>query len=323
MNRPSARVCQLCDQRDFERIADRDRRGGPLDTVICRSCGLVSHAEIPSREQLARFYGRHYREQYKGESSPSQRHVMRAAYSGQRIFRRLHRLVNRQQTLLEVGAGIGCTVHLFEQAGYRARGVEPHAGFQSFAACELSANVTRGFLEDLPRQSICDVALLIHVIEHFRSPREALQHLHALIRPEGLLYLECPNLGGPFAPRHKLFHFAHVYNFTPRTLIRLAARCGFRLEQRFPTPCDTELHLLLRRVEPFELPDDGQGYAEAMAAMARYNVLTYHLRPAYLRMRCNKLRRYLGEYLATRPAAPLPPPADALTLSEAAGARSI
>ena len=45
--------CDLCGGQTFELIAERDRRGNALQTVICRVCGLLSHAQLPTEEELA------------------------------------------------------------------------------------------------------------------------------------------------------------------------------------------------------------------------------------------------------------------------------
>ena len=48
--------CDLCGENAFQRIADRDRDSQLLDTVICMNCGLIRHAEVPSEDDLKRFY---------------------------------------------------------------------------------------------------------------------------------------------------------------------------------------------------------------------------------------------------------------------------
>jgi hypothetical protein len=125
----------------------------------------------------------------------------------------------------------------------------------------------------------------------------ALKHLHEMLRPDGLLYVECPNLAGPFATRSRLFHFAHIYNFTPATLTALVRSCGFEPVRWFTRPRDPDLQVLLRRVESSALEIDEKCCRETKEAIARYNTLTYHLRPQYLKTRLRKLAGYLDEHL--------------------------
>jgi 2-polyprenyl-3-methyl-5-hydroxy-6-metoxy-1,4-benzoquinol methylase len=294
---PEDKRCDLCLGSEFELIGRLDRKGAELLTDICTGCGLVSHRKIPTEEQLAEFYARDYRRQYHGEATPSARRVMRAWKNGQRIYSQLAAWLAPHSDVFEVGAGIGCTVKHFERQGHAAGGIEPNQGFQAFAQRRLRARVSGGFLFDLPAAPRHDCMLLIHVIEHLRSPRAALEHLHAMLRPEGLLYVECPNLGAPFATRSRLFHFAHIYNFAPLTLAALARSCGFEPVQWFTRPSDPDLQVLLRRVGNCRLEIDPQSYRATKAAIARYNPFTYHLRWRYLQTRAKKLAGYIDEHL--------------------------
>ncbi len=289
--------CDLCSGERFETIARYDRSGQELPTEICVTCGLVSHAEIPSEEALAEFYAFDYRRAYHGEITPSARRVMRAWNNGRRICRRLAPWLSPGADVLEVGAGIGCTVKVFQEHGFRAQGIEPNVGFQRFAQKRLKAAVRNAYLFDLPRTPQHDLVLLVHVIEHLRSPRAALEHLHQLLRPQGLLYIECPNLAAPFARRAKLFHFAHIYNFTPDTLRAMGRRCGFEVARWLSHPADPNLQVLFRRADVALLDIAPDSYHRTLAALRRYNVLTYHLRPRYLGRRLRKLVGYMHEHL--------------------------
>ena len=57
--------------------------------------------------------------------------------------------------------GIGCTVKCFERHGHAASGNEPNAGFQEFSRDRLHAQVTGGYLFDLPPTPCHDVVLLV------------------------------------------------------------------------------------------------------------------------------------------------------------------
>jgi 2-polyprenyl-3-methyl-5-hydroxy-6-metoxy-1,4-benzoquinol methylase len=287
--------CDLCQSTNFALLAQSDRRGRPLDTCVCRDCGLVSHVDVPSDVQLERFYREEYRQDYHGEETPSPRRVIRAWNVGQRLVSRLQAYVAPGDRLLEVGAGLGATVKQFELRGNEATGLEPHTAFGHFSRESLRADLQSGWLFDLPRNERWDVVLLVHVIEHFRSPRQALDYIRGLVRPGGRLYIECPNLGAPFAPPGRCFHFAHIHNFTPATLTMMAERTGFAVERRFGAADDPNLMFLVRRTDAFSDFVDPTSYGQTMAALRRYNALTYHLRPTYLWRRAKKVSGYLRE----------------------------
>ncbi|RME82821.1 MAG: class I SAM-dependent methyltransferase, partial [Zetaproteobacteria bacterium] len=250
--------------------------------------------------ELAAYYAERYRKDYHGEETPSPRRVMRAWKNGARIAARLAKAFAPGARLFEVGAGIGCTVKNLELLGFDAFGIEPNRGFQRYTAEKLGARVENKNLYELEPRPIADGVLLVHVIEHFASARRALSHIHALLRDGGKLYLECPNLTAPFTYFPRMFHYAHVHNFSPKTLVAMAEVCGFRLERMYTAPDDPNIEALFAKAEP--RPLDRKllaGHAEeVLAAIRRYGWWGYHLRPAYLARRAKKLAGYAWEYLA-------------------------
>ena len=277
-------------------IATRDRDGRRLDTQICLTCGLVSHARIPSETELREYYTSSYRLEYHGEATPSARRVMRAWMNGQRILRQVSPLLPAGGRILEVGAGIGCTVRTFADAGFRAEGVDPGGEFLRFARNQLKADVQVGSLYDLPDSHKFDAVLMVHVIEHLASPRQAVEKISGLLKVGGMLYVECPNLQAPFAPRDRLFHVAHIHNFVPATLRMLAESCGFRLRRRFGDEGDSNLQMLFQHSCERRLTIDTQNFQRTRDDLNRATWAHYHLRRRYVADRLRKLGSYAREY---------------------------
>jgi hypothetical protein len=96
-------------------------------------------------------------------------------------------------------------------------------------------------------------------------------------------------VAAPHAAPGKLFHYAHVYNFTPKTLSMMARACGFEVEHWFTGERDKELQVLLKRVEVERLQVDRDSYAKTMAALNRFTPFTYHCRLSYVADRIRRL----------------------------------
>ena len=158
---------------------------------------MLSHAEIPSDEQLADYYRQHYRAEYHGEFLPAPHRVVREWKRGAYLARLLAPHLKPRDRIFEIGCGMGCTVKQLELAGYDATGVEPGDGFRRFATQHLRARVERGVLADIHRPAHYDAALLVHVLEHLPSPTMALRQIHALLGERGRLYVEVPDAGAP------------------------------------------------------------------------------------------------------------------------------
>ena len=288
--------CDLCGDREFEIVGKRDRRGHELHTVVCRSCGLVAHERMPTEAELADYYASHYRLDYHQEIKPSAHRILRAWDGGQWLLNLLRPYVRPGSLVCEIGAGIGCTVKAFEQAGFNAMGIEPGLGFQQYGQQVLGARIELQSLEDLPREPQFDFVLLVHVLEHFRSPREALLQVRSLLRPGGRLYVECPNLAGPHSAPSRLFHFAHVHNFTPDTMEMLAESCGLEVVAQLTAPRDRTVRYVFTTRSRAELAIRPESYARSCEAIRRYNGLTYTLRWNYLRERFAREVRFLANH---------------------------
>lgn len=292
--------CDLCGGTAFEEISDRDRHGNELHTAMCLRCGMVSHMPVPSEAEMAAYYATEYRKDYHNETTPSPRRILRAWKNGERIHAQLAPHLNPGASVFEVGAGIGCTVKVFEQNGFEAAGIEPNKDFNRFTQQTLRTAVVNANLFDIPREQTRDAVLLIHVIEHFTSPTKALKHIHAMLNHRCLLYIECPNLAAPFATFSRLFHYAHIYNFTPRTLADLAAKCGFEVVQQFGDINDPNIQLLLRRSDLDTIAFHPAHADEVKQAIHRYNFLTYNFRISYLTRRVRKIISYAKEFIFAR-----------------------
>jgi len=262
-------ACDLCDANAFRLLSQRDRDGRPLDTVICEQCGLVCHAELPDPIGLTAYYQTAYRQQYHGQRAPRPHRVIRAWKAGRHYLKLLRPFLPAGGHLCEVGAGLGANVQAFSEAGFRAWGLEPGYDYASYARNVLRADVRLGQLDDLPPNECLDVVLLIHVIEHLRSPRAALHRIRGALRPWGLLYIECPDLSTPHSAPHRCFHPAHIYDFTSETLTRLALRCGFRVVHSFRS--DAHVSVLLQRSDEQEPDQVGGGAARTLQGLNRFS----------------------------------------------------
>ncbi len=289
--------CDLCGADRIEIISRKDRKGQPLETGLCLGCGLVAHHPMPDEQQMAAYYQRQYRQDYHGESTPSPRRVMRAWHNGQRIADQLSASLQAGDRVFEVGAGIGCTVKSMAERGFQASGIEPNEQFNHYTRKVLHADVENCNLFDYPTRGDQDMVLLIHVIEHFTSPVRALLTIRELLKDDGLLYMECPNIAAPFATFGRLFHFAHTYNFSPNTLKLLALRCGFAWQASFTDDEHPDIRMLFRKVAaPETVTPDATEAERVRQAIHRYNWLSYHARPVYWQRRLRKLRSYWQEY---------------------------
>ena len=225
---PSA--CQLCGSNQFETVSERDRHGDPLKTVLCLGCGSITNDPIPGDDELAAFYRSNYRTEYKGAAEPRMRQIWRN-------FGRLQRHLSDNRTFyagrsscLDLGSGSGEFMFMAGAIGMDCIGVEPNAGYAAYARETLGLNVLAQTLEETSfADGQFDLIRLAHVMEHMRDPVRSLKVLRNWLSDDGVLYIEVPNIRAEAAQkmRGKMFHYGHIFNFSPATFRAAAALAGF------------------------------------------------------------------------------------------------
>lgn len=187
----------------------------------CRSCGLVFTTWEPSDGELAAYYG-----SYPVVSSVSPVTLLRYDELLERFA-----AYKRTGRILDVGCGGGLFLAQAIKAGWQAHGTE--YGARQIAACQaLGIAITEGALDpaDHPAEGF-DVICSFEVIEHVVHPAREVEHMLALLRPGGLLYITTPNFNcvarrvSP-ATWNVASYPEHLNYFTPRTLHRLLRAKG-------------------------------------------------------------------------------------------------
>ena len=217
--------------------------------VPCPVCGALERSDDPLGGRLARcgacrfawtiatidapeaLYDDEYYDEggYDGYLVPSARRFEAA--------RRLRWLLGheRPSTLLEAGCAAGFFVEAAVAAGISATGIEVSEAMATYARDELGLAVRHGRFEAHDHDADVDAVCAFHVLEHVEEPRAFLDAARRALRPGGLLALEVPNIESPAARRGGLAWRGlqpeyHRWHFGPRSLERIVADAGFRVE---------------------------------------------------------------------------------------------
>ena len=212
-----------------ELAADTDRRGKPLRTVICMETGLVRHDPIPSDAELAQFYAADYRIAYKGTAKPRRRQVLRNFRCVSNHLHTYGDVLDAPNHVLDVGAGSGEFLFMMQRLGKSVKGIEPNAAYAEYCRESLGLDVQTAHLSpDLFAPGQFEFIRMNHVLEHLNDPVEYLGQVARWLSPQGLLYVEVPNIEVDCRQRTRgrIFHYAHIYNFNPWTLRTCAGLAG-------------------------------------------------------------------------------------------------
>lgn len=221
-------ACNLCGESEHDVVGRRDRYFGPLQTVLCRGCGLVFTNPMPTEKEVANFYASDYRRHYHGSDKPRVRSVARATEGAVQRLEQLKPYLQSGARVVDVGSGGGEFVACLTQSGFRAIGLEPNQGYAEFSRREYGIDARNAHWQtaDITPESL-DMVTATHVLEHFRDPKGALGQFSGWLRNGGYLYLSVPNIQVYHRSPGSRFHFAHLYNFNRGTLLMMAQRAGF------------------------------------------------------------------------------------------------
>jgi SAM-dependent methyltransferase len=180
--------------------------------VQCECCGLGYLNPRPTAAEVSRYYPPAY---FSGRAGQTLRYRRQTRY-----------LPRRPARLLDVGTARGDFLSLARDLGWSVEGIE----LAEAAGNPHELTIHRlSFPEEatsLPAESY-DVITAWAVFEHLRDPRRAFEVCGRLLRPDGRLIVQVPNLrsiSARFALQEDVPR--HLYFFSPATLRRFGQLAG-------------------------------------------------------------------------------------------------
>jgi len=227
--------CALCGGDGArERFRRRDLAVGTpglFRVVRCPDCGLEYLDPRPRAEEIIRCY-------------PPSYAINREAESPWGWWRRWYQNKRVRAVLARAGGGrildVGCADALFlellhRRGGWETTGLELNPRLVEAARRRQGPTILQGDLlaAELPRNSF-EVITLWDVLEHLHRPMAALDRVHELLAPGGLLVISTPladswegRLFGRWWVGYELPR--HLYFFSRPVLARALAERGFRI----------------------------------------------------------------------------------------------
>lgn len=233
-------ACGLCGSTRSEEFL---RRGdlslfleGEFKLVRCQDCGLVYMNPRPTISSLNEIYPEEY-DQYTVLLRDEKSALMKWSRS-YGLRKRIKPITNRVQSghLLDVGCATGDFLEVMKTVGiWELHGVEINASAGAYAREKLGLPIVTGSVEDAgyPAESF-DVITMWNVIEHLPDPVSTLKHLAYLLKPDGILVFNTPNLDSLDAKIYGKYWIGyelprHFFVFSMKTINELMEKAGFKL----------------------------------------------------------------------------------------------
>jgi len=189
----------------------------------------------PSLDELLRYYGKTYYGYGHGQ--------LEKVYCDILEYIKIRRLNKHKPKgkILDIGCGSGDFLLRMKEKGWDAYGVDT-----SKEACYLAREKLKEKVYNCELEQCCfpnnhfDIVTLWHVLEHVPNPNHMLKEINRILKSDGILILEVPNIGNLGFKLTKEYCFAldvprHLYHFSPETLEDILIKNNFTIrDKNFP-----------------------------------------------------------------------------------------
>jgi 2-polyprenyl-3-methyl-5-hydroxy-6-metoxy-1,4-benzoquinol methylase len=215
--------------------------GVVLPSVRCPRCTLVFLSpRLPARH-VAAFY------RASARLAPYFATGAKARRDRGAGFLPFARLVGRtvapdERDLLDLGCGAGAFLRVMASRGFRVTGADLNPEASALARAEgldvRTADLDEAVAAFAREGRRFDVVTLIHTFEHLAEPLRTLRSLRAILRDDGAVAINVPNVRSFLAPLDRALGtgyasiwdpVGHYSYFSLRSLRHLCARAGFRV----------------------------------------------------------------------------------------------
>ncbi len=220
------RSCNICGSTTYDLYLIKDG----IRVVKCSNCGLIytySDPEENDRYSARYFLGDNY-EDYIADIEAREREAKERLDF-------LNSQANKKGKLIEVGCAAGFFLAMARRDGWSVEGTDISAYATNYAREKFNIEVFTGYLRDRAYpDNYFEAAVLWHTLEHCADPKGELREINRLLKPEGILALEVPNIESLSAQKYKerWYHFVpqyHLYHFSPDTLGKLLKKTNFKI----------------------------------------------------------------------------------------------
>ncbi len=209
--------------------------------VKCETCEFKFTNPRPSTAEIGSYY---QSEDYISHSNTSKGIINKVYqlvrnYTLKQKLRLMEELgMNTPKRLLDIGCGTGLFLKTCNQAGWKTKGTEPDEKTRQIAVETSSSEIAADFLNAYSGEQF-DVITMWHVLEHVHLLRETIEKLYMNLASNGRLVIAVPNADSYDAKQFKENWAAydlprHLYHFTPKTLIQLFNKFGFKIAATKP-----------------------------------------------------------------------------------------
>lgn len=255
--------CNICEADDFEivypslysgkdDVVELFKSSGDepsKDQIVkCKHCGLIYVNPRITPEKII-----------EGYSEGTDEKFVSQAEGREKTFTRSLKLIEKYVPLgklLDIGTAGGSFLAAAKKRDWQVSGIEPNKWLCEWGKKNYGIDIKQGTLEknDFEPASF-DLVTLWDVLEHVPDPSDTLTRINKLLKMNGTLVVNYPDIGSSVAKLMKrkwvFVLTVHLFYFTPSTIKKILEKCGFEIlviKKHWQT---LQLGYLASRFEPY------------------------------------------------------------------------
>lgn len=234
-------TCPLCDSSDykvmyFPWVIENDPKKlygaasgiqGTQQIVKCKSCEMIyENPRFPESVILSGY-------ENTNESGHDSQYPMRVESFYRALVKNSKYLPGKGAKILDIGTAGGGFLEAAKKFGYASYGLEP-SRYLVEQGNRRGLNLSQGTIQknDYSAQSF-DLICLWDVLEHLSDPKQDLLAIRKLLKPDGKLLINYPNIDSLPARILKAKYWwilsVHLLQFSRDTIRKICSRTGFRV----------------------------------------------------------------------------------------------
>lgn len=240
-NSKTSKKCKMCGSLKNYLLYSAESHGRHYEIMKCHICDVVYMADDLTQSELDSYYSEQYDYndfRYRQETNPLAEATVIKNLNLIKPYLKSH------PKLLEVGCMHGYFLNKAREIGFEVSGLEKSKNAAIYGRKTFELNIKNGDLADAKFQpNSFDIIFMGHVIEHLPNPKNDLDVIKKILKPNGLLVILCPNFKSIGA---KIFNRTwswlcppeHIFQYTPKTISALLNTSGLSIKKLTSTNGD-------------------------------------------------------------------------------------
>lgn len=227
------------------------------DVVVCKNCGFVYADNIPAQADFDNYYAAMSKYEFNYKNGIASNDYI--DYYTKIVNFLIPHINDKNVRILDIGCSTGGLLSIFKLNGYsNLLGFDPSPSAVRAAKKLYNIEATVNNIFDFNTNEKFDLIILSAVLEHLVDFSNSMQKIRALLKDQGLLFIEVPDaerfvlyISAPF----QQFSIEHINYFSQYSIRNLLSNFSFKIigmqqnENKLNLTVDPDIFILSRKTD--------------------------------------------------------------------------